>query len=185
MLDAMLANLPLAREKSKALDRLGLKSKAFALVTIHRAANVDDPSRLENILSAISSVDDEVVFPVHPRTRGAIERLGKKFNSQLRMIEPVGYYDMVILEENARLIATDSGGVQREAYFLKVPCLTLRDETEWTETVEAGWNLLVGADARKVLAGWKNFSPPNEQPPIFGDGKASEKIAQLLSQYFS
>lgn len=183
MLDAMLANLPLAREKSKVLSRLGLKPKTYALVTIHRAANTDDPNRLENILSALNKVEDDVVFPVHPRTRGAIERLGKNFNKRVRMIEPVGYYDMAVLEENARLIATDSGGVQREAYFLKVPCLTLRDETEWTETVEAGWNMLVGADEGKVLSGWKNFTPPTEQPPIFGDGKASEKITQLLSQY--
>ena len=109
MLDAMMANLPLAREKSKVLGRLGLSPKAYALVTIHRAANTDDAIRLDTILSALNKVEDEVVFPVHPRTRTAIERLGKKFSEYVRMIEPVGYYDMAVLEENARLIATDFG----------------------------------------------------------------------------
>jgi UDP-N-acetylglucosamine 2-epimerase len=92
---------------------------------------------------------------------------------------------MVILEENARLIATDSGGVQREAYFLKVPCLTLRDETEWTETVEAGWNLLVGCSEEKIIKGWKDFAPPKVHPSIFGEGRASEMITELLSQSLS
>jgi len=92
---------------------------------------------------------------------------------------------MVVLEENARVIATDSGGVQREAYFLKAPCLTLRDETEWTETVEAGWNRLVGADEQAILSAWRSFNPPDVQSPIFGDGTASEKILQIVSSYLS
>lgn len=184
MLDAMQANLPLARQKSTALERLSLTPKDFALVTIHRAGNTDDPDRLRRILSALSRVDEEVIFPVHPRTRGAIEKLGLEVGKRLRMIEPIGYYDMVALEENARLIATDSGGVQREAYFLKVPCLTLRDETEWTETLQAGWNKLVGADEQEIHSAWRNFSPPDVQPPIFGDGKASEKILDIVSKMF-
>jgi len=185
MLDAMLANLPLAREKSSILGRLGIASKKYALVTIHRAANTDDPGRLRKILSALSRVEDEVIFPVHPRTRGVIEKLEVEVGERVRMIEPVGYYDMVVLEENARLIATDSGGVQREAYFLKVPCLTLRDETEWTETVEAGWNRLVGADEQAILSAWRSFNPPDVQSPIFGDGTASEKILQIVPSYLS
>ena len=184
MLDAMQANLPLARQKSTALERLSLKPKEFALVTIHRAANTDDPDRLRRILSALSQVDEEVIFPVHPRTRGVIEKLGVEVGKRLRMIEPIGYYDMVALEEHARLIATDSGGVQREAYFLKVPCLTLRDETEWTETLQAGWNKLVGADEQEIVSAWQSFSPPSDQAPIFGDGKASEKILQIVSEEF-
>jgi len=184
MLDAMQANLPLARQKSTALKRLDLKPKDFALVTIHRAANTDDPDRLRRILSALSQVDEEVIFPVHPRTRGVIEKLGVEVGKRLRMIEPIGYYDMVALEEHARLIATDSGGVQREAYFLKVPCLTLRDETEWTETLQAGWNKLVGADEQEIVSAWQSFSPPSDQAPIFGDGKASEKILQIVSEEF-
>jgi UDP-N-acetylglucosamine 2-epimerase len=94
----------------------------------------------------------------------------------------VGYFDMMILEENARIIATDSGGVQREAYFMCKPCITLRDETEWTETVEVGWNKLVGVEVDKIVNEWKTFTPPTEQPLIFGDGKAGEKIADILSK---
>ena len=102
------------------------------------------------------------------------------FSDHVHLVEPVGYFDMMMLEESARLIATDSGGVQREAYFLGVPCLTLRDETEWIETVEAGWNQLVGAEPTKVLDAWFSFAPPAARPPIFGDGTAGQRIAQIL-----
>ncbi len=180
MLDANLANRPLARQKSTVLSTLGLDSGSFGLVTVHRAANTDDPARLANIVTALSQVSETVVFPVHPRTRGALEKLDVQFADNVRVIEPVGYYDMMMLEENARIIATDSGGVQREAYFMKKPCITLRDETEWTETVHVGWNKLVGVDVDAILQEWKTFAPPAEQPPIFGDGKAGEKIAQQL-----
>jgi UDP-N-acetylglucosamine 2-epimerase len=103
------------------------------------------------------------------------------FAPHVRPIEPVSYFDMMMLEENARLIATDSGGVQREAYFLGVPCLTLRDETEWVETVEAGWNKLVGVDPDQVVEAWSSFSPPAERPSIFGDGTAAQGIADILN----
>lgn len=186
MLDANLANRPLARQKSTVLSTLGLASGSFGLVTVHRAANTDDPARLANIVTALNQVGETVIFPVHPRTRGALEKLDVQFADNVRVIEPVGYYDMMILEENARIIATDSGGVQREAYFMKKPCITLRDETEWTETVHVGWNKLVGVDVDAILHEWKTFTPPAEQPPIFGDGKAGEKIAhQLDSIQFS
>ena len=183
MMDAMQANLPLAREKSHILEKLCLERKEYDLATVHRAANTDDPNRLKAILSALSQVGEEVIFPAHPRTRGAIEKWQIAIEGQVRLIEPVGYYDMLLLEENARLIATDSGGVQREAYFLKVPCLTLRDKTEWTETVQAGWNKLVGVDEQVILSAWWSFSPPSHQPPIFGDGNASEKILNILSSF--
>ncbi|MFN8425689.1 MAG: UDP-N-acetylglucosamine 2-epimerase (non-hydrolyzing) [Anaerolineales bacterium] len=186
MLDANLANRPLARQKSTVLSTLGLASGSFGLVTVHRAANTDDPARLANIVTALNQVGETVIFPVHPRTRGALEKLDVQFADNVRVIEPVGYYDMMMLEENARIIATDSGGVQREAYFMKKPCITLRDETEWTETVHVGWNKLVGVDVDAILHEWKTFTPPAEQPPIFGDGKAGEKIAhQLDSIQFS
>lgn len=180
MLDANLANRPLARRKSTVLSTLGLAPGSYGLVTVHRAANTDDPARLANIVKALSRVGETVVFPVHPRTRGALGKLNVRFGDNVRVIEPVGYFDMMVLEENARIIATDSGGVQREAYFMQKPCLTLRDETEWTETVEAGWNRLVGVDVDKIVCEWKNFAPPAEQPPIFGDGKAGRKIAEIL-----
>ena len=182
MLDANLANRPLARQKSTVLSTLGFAPASYGLVTVHRAANTDDPERLSNIVKALSQVGETVVFPVHPRTRGALEKLDVKFGNNVRLIEPVGYFDMMVLEENARIIATDSGGVQREAYFMSKPCITLRDETEWTETVEVGWNKLVGVDVDTIVNEWKNFAPPAEQPPIFGDGKAGEKIADILGK---
>ncbi len=182
MLDANLANRPLARRKSSVLTTLGLAPASYGLVTVHRAANTDDPARLTNIITALSQVGETVIFPVHPRTRGALNKLDVRFGSNLRLIEPVGYFDMMVLEENARIIATDSGGVQREAYFMQKPCLTLRDETEWTETVEAGWNKLVGVEVERIIHEWKTFTPPAEQPPIFGDGRAGEKIAEILEK---
>ena len=182
MLDANISNRPLARQKSTILSRLELASGQYSLVTVHLAANTDDPNRLTNIVKALNQVGETVVFPVHPRTRAALQKLDVPFGDNIRMIEPVGYYDMLVLEENARIIATDSGGVQREAYFLSKPCLTLRDETEWTETVTVGWNKLVGVDMDQILREWKSFTPPQEQPPIFGDGTAGEKIASILRQ---
>jgi len=182
MLDANISNRPLARQKSTILSKLELVPGKYSLVTVHRAANTDDPIRLSNIVKALNQVDETVVFPVHPRTRSALQNLDVQFNDNIRLIEPVGYYDMMMLEDNARMIATDSGGVQREAYFLHKPCLTLRDETEWTETVQVGWNKLVGVDLDRILHEWKSFTPPAEQPPIFGDGTAGEKIANILNQ---
>lgn len=182
MLDANLANRPLARRNSTVLSTLGLAPGSFGLVTVHRAANTDDPARLANIVTALNRVGETVVFPVHPRTRGALEKLDVRFAENVRVIEPVGYYDMMMLEENARIIATDSGGVQREAYFMQKPCLTLRDETEWTETVRAGWNKLVGVDVDLIVHEWRNFTLPADQPPVFGDGTAGEKIADILGR---
>ncbi|MBP7691319.1 MAG: UDP-N-acetylglucosamine 2-epimerase (non-hydrolyzing) [Anaerolineales bacterium] len=180
MLDALRHNRPIAEAKSDVLRRLALTPGGYALVTIHRAANTDDPRRLANLVAALNQAPEPVIFPVHPRTRGALEKLGARLADQIRVIEPVGYFDMLTLEANARLIATDSGGVQREAYFLGKPCLTLRDETEWTETVAAGWNVLAGNEPARIGALWRTFQPPAAQPPIFGDGTAGERIAQLL-----
>jgi len=180
MLDALLQNRPIARRKATALKRLDLEPDRYALVTVHRAGNTDDPVRLGQIVEALNRVAETVVFPAHPRTRKALDRLEIHFADHVRLIEPVGYFDMMVLEENARLIATDSGGVQREAYFLGIPCLTLRDETEWTETVQVGWNRLVGTDPERVLEAWRSFTPPAERPPIFGEGKAAQHIAQVL-----
>jgi UDP-N-acetylglucosamine 2-epimerase len=127
-------------------------------------------------------VGETIVFPVHPRTRKALEAIDAHFAPHVLTIEPAGYFDMMVLEENARLIATDSGGVQREAYYFAKPCLTLRDETEWTETVDAGWNLLVGADCQKIVDAWFTFRPPDTHPPVLGDGTAAEKIAKILGE---
>ena len=184
MYDAMLANLPLAREKSKILSNLELQAKSYALVTVHRSANTDDAVRLRNIVDILNNAPEPIVFPAHPRTVAALKRYDLSFSNNVRLIDPVGYFDMMVLEENARMIATDSGGVQREAYFLSIPCLTLRDETEWLETVQVGWNRLVGVESHQVLSAWTDFAPPQEHPLIFGDGTASNQITSTISSFF-
>jgi len=180
LFDSMLAFLPLARTRSRILERLGLRAGHFSLMTVHRAANTDDGSRLTSLVNAVNAVDETVVFPVHPRTRAALAANHLELAPNVLAVDPLGYFEMVSLEENARLIATDSGGVQREAYFLSRPCLTLRDETEWTETVEVGWNRLVGVETDAILEAWKGFSPPANHPPLFGYGDASQRITRIL-----
>lgn len=182
MLDALLQVQPIARRKSEILSRLNLTPKKYSLVTIHRPANTDDPIRLHDIVEVLNEISEPVVFPIHPRTRKTLQSNGVHFEEHIQTIEPVGYLDMLVLEENARLIATDSGGVQREAYYLGIPCLTLRNETEWVETVEVGWNELVGADKDIMLDRWFTFDPPAEKPAIYGDGKAAQRIAEVLSE---
>ena len=181
MLDALLFAQPLARAKSKILEKLQIEPKNYSLVTIHRAANTDDPERLKQIISALNRVSEIVILPVHPRTHKALSELYIHIEDNFRIIEPVGYFDMLVLEENARLIATDSGGVQREAYYLEIPCLTLRDETEWIGTVEAGWNKLIGANQNLILENWFDFAPPNDHPSIYGVGNAAKRIVDVLN----
>lgn len=183
MLDILLHMWPLARQKSQVLAKLGLQPKEYALVTIHRAGNTDDPHRLSATVNCLNACQEKVVFPAHPRTREALKKYNLHLGSNITLIEPVGYLDMLVLEESARLIATDSGGVQREAYYLKIPCLTLRDNTEWKETVSTGWNRLVGVDPDKILESWYDFQPPSEHPPIYGDGTAAQRIVDTLEKY--
>jgi UDP-N-acetylglucosamine 2-epimerase len=177
--------LPTARGKSNILARLGLMPMGYSLMTIHRPANADDAGRMASIFSALNLLVEPIIFPIHPRTRKSLEDMNIAMASHIKVIEPVSYFDMIILEENARLIATDSGGVQREAYFLKKPCLTLRDETEWTATVASGWNMLVGAETEKICDAWFTFQPPCEYPAVFGDGHAAQRIVQILAQNYS
>lgn len=181
MYDAMLKNRIIAQQKSQILDVNHLKPKQYSLVTVHRASTTDDPKRLSCVVNILNQVKETIIFPVHPRTRAALSRLGEPFLSHVHLIDPVGYFDMLTLEEHARLIATDSGGVQREAYFLEIPCLTLRDETEWTETVDTGWNRLVGVEPQHVLQEWATFIPSVEHPAIFGDGNAAKKIVDIIN----
>jgi UDP-GlcNAc3NAcA epimerase len=180
MFDATLQNLAVARRRSDIRQRLELTPHTYTLVTVHRAANTDDPKRLGEIVEALNNINERIVFPIHPRTQKALARLGAELAPHVQVIEPVGYFDMLMLEESARLIMTDSGGVQREAYFLAIPCLTLRHETEWVETVEAGWNRPVGTDPSTIIDAWRTFEPPSERPSIFGDGHASQHIATIL-----
>ena len=182
MYDAVLYNIALAEQRSDALARLGLVSGGYALATVHRPSNTDDPSQLRAILAALQALasDYPVVFPVHPRTRQKLSELPTPSVPNLQFIEPVGYLDMLILERHARLILTDSGGVQKEAYFFAVPCLTLRRETEWVETVDTGWNRLVGDDPASIVQAAGDFRPTGSPPPLFGDGHAADRIAALL-----
>jgi UDP-GlcNAc3NAcA epimerase len=177
MYDAFLFNVDAARTQSQILEEFGLQRGGFALVTVHRAENTDDAERLRAIVEGLERSGLDVVIPLHPRTR---TRLSESLPPRIRVIEPVGYIDMLALEDAAEVIATDSGGVQKEAYFLGRPCVTLRDSTEWTETVEAGWNVLVGADVKKISEAMRTFRPKGKRPDLFGDGHAAEKIAGLI-----
>jgi len=142
---------------------------------------------LRSILTAFLEIEEHVIFPVHPLTRQKIDELygtlsHPRSDSRLKMIEPVGYLDMLVLQENARLIMTDSGGMQKEAYFFGVPCITLRPETEWIETVEAGWNILTSTRIADIHFALRNFTLPDKRPPIFGNGTAALEIVRILSE---
>lgn len=184
MYDAVVQSLEVVEGKSGILASMDLASGAYLLATIHRPANTDDDQNLSGILRALASTEEVVVFPAHPRTSQAMERLALELPSNVRLLEPVSYLDMLALEKNARLILTDSGGMQKEAYFFGVPCVTLREETEWVETTEAGWNLLVGAEQQTIVNAICEFQPQGERPEVFGDGKASQRIALHLQSVF-
>ncbi|MCD4798580.1 MAG: UDP-N-acetylglucosamine 2-epimerase (non-hydrolyzing), partial [Methanosarcinales archaeon] len=164
MVDALKENIKIAEKKERILDEIDLKSKEYYLATIHRAENTDDFERLENIVDAFCEIGN-LVFPCHPRTEKCLKGFGlwDRLVENTRVIRPVGYLDMLMLEKNARKVLTDSGGVQKEAYIFKVPCITLRDNTEWVETVEDGWNVLVGADEEKIVREANEFEPGNKQ----------------------
>ncbi len=178
MYDAFLHNAGAAKSRSDIVRRLGLEMGSFALATVHRAENTDDPLKLASIMRGLGGSGLEVVLPLHPRTRA---RLHEETGSRIRLIDPVGYLDMIALEDAAAVVVTDSGGVQKEAYFLGKPCITLRENTEWTETVAAGWNVLVGSDADRIAESMRTFKPSGKRDDLFGDGHAAEKIAGLLA----
>ncbi|HNQ95239.1 MAG TPA: UDP-N-acetylglucosamine 2-epimerase (non-hydrolyzing) [Anaerolineales bacterium] len=180
MYDALLHNLEIAREKSQILARMSLKKGEYALATVHRAGNTDNRNNMQSILDALGSLPTRVIFPVHPRTRKRIEEWELAVNSNVSLIEPLGPLDILQLLENANCILTDSGGMQREAYLLGARCITLREETEWVETVSAGWNSLAGVDAKRIRALYETWKPAGERPLLYGDGRAAEKIVQIL-----
>lgn len=186
MYDAALFYCEKARRESRVLARLALKPKEYILVTVHRAENTDDPARLQAIVEGLCMVGESitVVFPVHPRTRKVLGRCGlwDKAADRLRFIEPIGYLDMVMLEQNARLIATDSGGMQKEAFFYRVPCVTLRTETEWIELVEIGWNCLCppfdALSVKRVILQTVEHLGDEKNP--FGEGQSAESIVNII-----
>lgn len=176
MADATMRFAPLARERSDILERLSLEPRAFVLATIHREANVRS-DRLARIVEGLERIEEPVVFPAHPRTRAA---LGDRFPT----IAPLGYLDFAALASQAHVIVTDSGGLQKEAYWYGVPCVTARPSTEWVDTVEAGANVLVDDDPGRIAAAVASARMPDERPQLYGDGKASVKIAEALYRLF-
>jgi len=203
MFDAVLHFLPRARESSDILRRLGLEDRGYHLMTVHRAENTDDILRFVSILEALRVSDRPVVFPRHPRLKGLMERSEVKAVLRelphLMMVEPVGFLDMIMLEASAGKILTDSGGVQKEAYYMRRPCITLRDETEWVETVDIGWNVICGADREKISGAIRHFdggdggdreragSGDTQEKEIndspYGEGRAAEIIGESIGAY--
>ncbi|MEO7003343.1 MAG: UDP-N-acetylglucosamine 2-epimerase (non-hydrolyzing), partial [Ktedonobacterales bacterium] len=165
----------LAARAETLLPGLGITSGAYTLATIHRAANTDDPQVMARLAQGLSALDMPVIFPVHPRTRKLLDSYGVSFGANVRQVAPVGYLDMLALQRYAHRIVTDSGGVQKEAFLLRVPCVTLRDTTEWTETVEVGWNTLVGSDPQALLDAFHRPTPPRPARNPYGEGDAAER----------
>jgi UDP-GlcNAc3NAcA epimerase len=164
------------------LEQHGLERGRYLLATIHRASNTDSIDALAALLAAFAAIDEPIAFPVHPRTRRALEAAHLTLSANVRPMDPVGYLEMLALEKHARMVLTDSGGVQKEAFFFGVPCVTLRTETEWTELVEAGWNRVVGLDLERIVDTVRRWMPQGPRPDLFGEGNASEQIAALLER---
>jgi UDP-N-acetylglucosamine 2-epimerase len=175
MADASLRFAPIARERSRILEQLGLAPRGYVVATIHRQANVE-PERLARIVDGLGRIGEPVIFPAHPRTRS---RLGA-LPANVRLVDPLGYLDMAALSAQARVIVTDSGGLQKEAYWYGVPCVTARPSTEWVDTVEVGANVLVDADPERLAAAVAAARMPDERPPLYGDGHASTRVATAL-----
>lgn len=163
------------------VSRSDLPSGGYYLATIHRAENTDTPERLRAIFSALSCLGKPVVLPLHPRTRRRVEELHIEVGGNVRFLEPQGYVQMLNLQQSADCILTDSGGIQKEAYYLGVPCVTLRDETEWTETLATGWNVLAGADERRIVEAVRRQSEMDgPRPNLYGDGDSAKRIVSVL-----
>lgn len=185
MVDSLEESWIVAERHSKVLKELGLEPKRFQLMTLHRPSNVDNKETLKTILDAVGGADAKTVFPVHPRTAKMLEKFGldETMPRSIMTTKPLNHMDAVWLASNASRVLTDSGGLQKEAYLLGTPCITLRDTTEWVETVSAGWNILVGADPTKIAAAMQGFKPPKYRPKIFGQEGASERIAGIVDHF--
>lgn len=177
MHDAFLQHIAVAERSCPILEDLRLTSGAYALLTIHRAENTEQPERLRSIMQGVAASGMSVILPIHPRTRNVMGEVAEN----VRVVEPVGYLEMLVLEKNAEVIVTDSGGVQKEAYFAGRPCVTVRNTTEWTETVDVGWNMLTGSDSRAIAGAMRSFRPTSARPSLFGDGHAAERVVEALS----
>ena len=187
MYDSVLFYSNLAEKLSPIMSQLALQKKSFYLATVHRAENTDTPQRLENIITALGRLEAPVVVPLHPRTSKNLEEHKVVIGENVRIIPPVSYLDMLILEKNARIILTDSGGVQKESFWFKVPCVTLRDETEWVELIEAQYNQVVGADKQNIIAAVDKAElmiktgKLETTPELYGDGFSAESITKIVA----
>jgi UDP-GlcNAc3NAcA epimerase len=179
MADACFRLTPAARERSRALEELGLEPGRYLLLTLHREANARQP-RLGRIAEGLRRLEETAVFPVHPRTRAALDREGIDLGGRVLQRPPLGYLDLTALAAQARVILTDSGGLQKEAYWHGVPCVTLRPSTEWVDTVEAGANVLVDDDPDRLVAAVRDAHMPAERPQLYGDGHSAARIAEAL-----
>jgi UDP-N-acetylglucosamine 2-epimerase len=189
MVDALTEHIEAAAAASDVLQKLDLEPGKYVAATVHRAATTDERESMTRIIEILRASSMKIVFPLHPRTRDALKRFG--LDGSLEKIDhvvltaPMGYFDMLVLQKNAHAVMTDSGGMQKEAYLLGVPCITLRDETEWLETVDDGWNTLVGTDVRRALEAIEGFRPFGPRTDRFGRGDASEKILSVLEGFFA
>ena len=174
---------PRAREHTQALETCGVAPGGYLIATAHRAGNVDDPARLARLVDLLLAVPGPVVLPLHPRTRARAQQAGLlgRLEAGVRLAPPLGYMDFMALLLNARAALTDSGGVQKEAYLAGIPCVTMRSTTEWTETVDAGWNTLVDLDADAAVAALERPLPA-QRPPLYGDGRAGERVVEALQR---
>jgi UDP-GlcNAc3NAcA epimerase len=189
MLDASLFyQQKLQNEKKQGIHRLKniaalsapVLQNEFILATVHRAENTDNPEKLKNIIDAFNALENNIILPLHPRTRKILAEKGFKLLPHIHVIEPVGYFEMLELEKQCRCIVTDSGGIQKEAYFMKKPCFTLRGQTEWVETVESGWNILVETNKQKITEAIASFKYPAIYPDFYGSGDAGNQILNIL-----
>jgi UDP-N-acetylglucosamine 2-epimerase len=184
MYDSVIYNMELAEMKSAIIQKLSLKPKKYGLATVHRAENTEDAKKLKSIFEALDKISSDglsIIVPLHPRSQKILPSTGLKIKN-VRIIDPLSYLDMLLLEKHARIIFTDSGGVQKEAYWMKVPCLTLRYETEWVETLQGGCNRLVGWEKESILSGFDDATADKISgfEPHYGDGNASQKIVEIL-----
>jgi UDP-N-acetylglucosamine 2-epimerase (non-hydrolysing)/UDP-GlcNAc3NAcA epimerase len=184
MADVSLAFRDIAAERSSVLAELRIEPGSYLAVTAHRAGNVDNREDLLRLVELLEALPGEVVLPLHPRTRARLEaaNLARRAGKAVTLVPPLGYLDFLELVRHARAVLTDSGGVQKEAYLLGVPCVTLRESTEWVETVESGWNVVVGLDVPATLAALGR-TPPRERPQLYGGGRAAERVFRAISAY--
>lgn len=184
MMDAVNYFLPQTENRANLLTENQLEAKKYYYATIHRPANTDDSNKLKEIISAFNQLDFPVVFPIHPRTKKMLKDFEIELSNNIKIIEPQGYINNLTFLKHTKLLLTDSGGMQKEAFFVKTPCITIRPETEWVETVEQGWNYLVEPKAEKIIAQIREYKiPQNHSPEVYGKGKTAESIVKIIKDY--